>query len=226
MSVCETGAMPPEPFRYRPTFGLVLTGVVVALCVVGAASLVAVGDWAGLARATSPLSFAAILVIALFWRPCIVITESCVTVVNVFRTYDVPWHAIERIDTRYAVTLFTATGRIAVWAAPSPGLRGATTIGKRDVSNLTESSYGPEGTVRPGDAVSTPSGQVAFVLRRRWEEIRDQGADEQGSAGRAPAGQASGPHERDAGHVRVVTHRATVVALVVLAVTSLVSAAV
>jgi hypothetical protein len=199
--------MPAEPFRYRPVFGLVLTGFVVALCLVGVWNLVSVRDWSGLARAIWPLLFAATLVAALFWRPRIVMTDDGVTVVNVFRTFTVPWEAIERIDTRYAATLYTSAHRIAVWAAPSPGIRGATAISKRDVSNLAESSYGPERTVRPGDAVSSPSGQVAFVLRQHWERFRDDDA---------PA--AEGPP------VLVKTHRGTIVTLVVLAAASLVSA--
>jgi hypothetical protein len=210
--------MPAESFRYRPVFGLILTCVVVALCVVGVAGLVVSGDMADVARGIWPLLFAGTAVVALFWRPRIVIDDGGVTVVNVFRTFDVPWAAIERIDTRYAVTLFTASARIAVWAAPSPGIRGATTISKRDVSNLTESSYGPGGSVRPGDSVSSPSGQVAFVLRRRWEELRDQGS--LGLDSPAPTGTSTSATTP----VRVTTHRVTIIALVVLAVATLLSA--
>lgn len=211
--------MPAESFRYRPVFGLVLSWVVAVLCAIGVAALVISGDSADLARGVWPLLFAGTVVFALFWRPCIVIADSGVTVVNVFRTFEVPWPAIERIDTRYAVTLFTASARIAVWAAPSPGIRGATAISKRDVTNLTESSYGPGGSVRPGDSVSFPSGQVAFVLRKRWEDLRDQGSqgsDVPGNVARSTAAEIP---------VRVTTHRATIIALVILALATLVSAA-
>jgi hypothetical protein len=207
--------MPAESFRYRPVFGLVLSWVVLVLCVVGIAGLVVAGDWGDLARTIWPLLFAATLVAAVFWRPRIEVTDSGVTVVNVFRTLEVPWPAIQRIDTRYAVTLFTPNMRIAVWAAPSPGIRGATTISKADVSNLSESAYGPGGTVRPGDSVSSPSGQVAFVLRRRWEELRDAGSED-GTEGDLPAG---------ADTVRVTKHSLTIVALVVLGVATLASTA-
>lgn len=191
-------------------FGRILTGVVFALCVVGVVGFITVGDWRGLALTAWPLLFAAVLVSAMFWRPRIEIADPGVTVVNVLRTWEVPWSAIERIDTRYALTLFTKTNRIAVWAAPSPGVRGTTAIGKRDISNLAESSYGPGGTVRPGDAVNTPSGQVAFVMRSRWEAVRDAGeADEAGT---------------DESRVTVKTHRATIAALIVLGVASVVSA--
>lgn len=210
--------MPAESFRYRPVFGLILTGVVFVLCLIGLGSFAVAGAWTDLARAAWPLLFAGTLVAAVFWRPCIVVSDSGVRVVNVFRTYEIPWPAIQRIDTRYAVTLFTSSLRIAVWAAPSPGIRGATSISRRDVSNLTESSYGPGNTVRPGDSVSFPSGQVAFVLRKRWEELRDQGLAGGSGAAESPSGT---EEER----VRVKTHGATIIALVVLGVATLVSSA-
>lgn len=210
--------MPAESFHYRPVFGLILTGVVFVLCLIGLGSFAVAGEWADHARAAWPLLFAGTLVAAVFWRPCIVITDSGVRVVNVFRTYEIPWPAIQRIDTRYAVTLFTSSRRIAVWAAPSPGIRGATSISRRDVSNLTESSYGPGNTVRPGDSASFPSGQVAFVLRKRWEELRDHGvAGESGTVG-ALSGTADD-------RVGMKTHGATIVALAVLGAATLVSSA-
>jgi hypothetical protein len=31
------------------------------------------------------------------------------------------------------------------------------------------------GGIRPGDLLDTPSGAVAYVIRRHWEELRDDG---------------------------------------------------
>ena len=206
--------MPVDTFTYRPLFGRILTGFVVALCLVGMIGLAAAGDWSNFVRTVWPLLFAATVVTALFWRPRIDIAESGVTVVNVFRSLEVPWPAIERIDTRYAVTLFTPGMKISVWAAPSPGIRGATTISRSDVTNLSESAYGPGGTVRPGDSVSSPSGQVAYVLRRKWEEFRDSESPADEMPGAADAA------------VRVTHHRTMNVAVVLLAVATLISAVV
>lgn len=188
-----------EPFHYRPRFGAILACVVVALCLAALIGLAIAGNGPDLLRTVWPLSFFGFLAVALFWRPRIRIEEHSVTVVNVFRTIEVPWPAIERIDTRFSVTLFTATMRIPVWAAPSPGIHGAVGIDRADVRNLNESAYGPGHTVRPGDSVGTPSGQVAFVLRQRWEALRLAGHLESGLV--------------EAGSLRVSTHWATILVL-------------
>lgn len=164
-----------ESFHYRPMFGRVLAATIVVLCAVGLASLAVTGDWPAVGRTVWPLALFSVLAVALFWRPRILIEDHGVTVVNVLRTIEVPWPAILRIDTRFSLTLFTAERKIPVWAAPSPGIRGAVAIERSDVRNLSESAYGPGDSVRPGDSVTTPSGQVAFVLRRHWEALRDAG---------------------------------------------------
>jgi hypothetical protein len=173
--ICETGVVLTESFHYRPAFGRIRAGAVALLCLAGLVGLLVAGDWPSTLRSAGPLLFLAALVFALFWQPRILVEPHSVTVVNVFRTIEVPWPAVERIDTRFSVTLFTPAMRIPVWAAPSPGIRGAVAIERADLQNLTESAYGPGHSVRPGDSTSTASGQVAFVLRQRWEALRDAG---------------------------------------------------
>ena len=155
-------------------FGRVLACVVAAVCLAGVVGLALAGDNGNLLRTVWLPMLLAFLAFALFWRPKIVIADEAVTVVNVFHTVVVPWALIERIDTQYSVTLHTRTRRVSVWAAPSPGVRGAIGIERADVRNLSESAYGAGNSVRPGDSVSTPSGQVAFVLRQRWEELQGE----------------------------------------------------
>ncbi|TFD44919.1 PH domain-containing protein [Cryobacterium sp. TMT1-2-1] len=174
-AICETKGVLTESFQFHPMFGRVLAAVIVVLCLIGLAGLAVAGDWANLLRTVWPLAFFSALAIAVFWRPRILIDDHGVTVVNVLRTFEVPWPAILRIDTRFSLTLFTPERKIPVWAAPSPGIRGAVAIERADVRNLGETAYGPGRSVRPGDSVSTASGQVAFVLRRRWEALRDAG---------------------------------------------------
>ena len=41
--------------------------------------------------------------------------------VNVLRTIDLPWPAIQLVDTKWALTLVTAYGKFTAWAAPAPG---------------------------------------------------------------------------------------------------------
>ncbi|TFD57311.1 PH domain-containing protein [Cryobacterium suzukii] len=186
-------------FTFRPVFGPVLAGVVAVLCVAACVGLVLADDIENLVRTVPLLLFFSAAAGALFWQPHIVIEEAGITVVNVFRTYFVPWPHVERIDTRYTLTLFTAKRRIPVWAAPSPGIRGAIAIERSDVRNLGDSAYGAGQSVRPGDSVGTASGQVAFVLRQRWEALRDAGALD------------SAVVDPDA--LRVSTHRVTIAVL-------------
>lgn len=209
--ICETWVVLTESFQYRPLFGRILAATIVVLCAVGVAGLAVAGDWPGLVRTVWPLAFFSVLAVALFWRPRILIEDHGVTVVNVLRTIEVPWPAILRIDTRFSLTLFTAERKIPVWAAPSPGIRGAVAIERSDVRNLSESAYGPGHSVRPGDSVTTPSGQVAFVLRKRWEALRDAGHLDSGAV--------------EEGSLKVTVHWATIAVLGVLFAGTVISVA-
>ena len=74
---------------------------------------------------------------------------------------------------RYALTLHTAYGDYAAWAAPAPSRARVATAGRDDVANLPGSTYGPGGSVRPGDLASSASGQAAMIVRARWSSSRD-----------------------------------------------------
>jgi hypothetical protein len=147
----------PQPYRYRPLFGRVLAVIVGVICVVGIVGLAVLGDWANLATTVLPLLFFGVLVYALFWRPLISIDERGLTVVNIFRSVFLPWSALERIDTRYSLTLFTPTRKVPVWAAPGPSAR-RTTATERGVGG------GPA------------SLRIADVVDERWEALREAGA--------------------------------------------------
>lgn len=211
-----------ESFHYRPLFGRILACVVVAICLAGLIGLAVVGDWPNVVRTAWPLLLISAVVIALFWRPRIVIEEHGITIVNVFRTFEVPWPAIERIDTRFTLTLFTHGRRIPVWAAPSPGIRGAISIERADVRNLNETAYGPGNSVRPGDSISTPSGQVAFVLRQRWEALRDTG--HLVSTGSTSGTGSTTSSVVEEGSLQVTTHWGTICVLAVLLTATALSA--
>ena len=195
-------------FTFRPVFGRVLAGVVAVLCLAGCIGLILADDLVNLVRTVPMLLFFTALAGALYWRPHIVVEDHGITVANVFRTFFVPWPHVQRIDTRYTLTLFTAERRIPVWAAPSPGIRGAIAIERSDVQNLGESAYGAGRSVRPGDSVSTASGQVAFVLRQRWEALRDAGHLDSATV--------------DPTALRVTTHLVTIVVLAGLLIASVI----
>ena len=111
---------------------------------------------------------------ALYWRPCVVVDDSGVRLVNPFRTIDVAWPAIHAVDTRWALTLVTAYGRFTSWAAPAPGARHIALAARGDAHHLPESTV-DDGGVRPGDLPTSASGGAALLIRRRWESLRDAG---------------------------------------------------
>lgn len=164
-----------QEVRYRPLPGRILAVVVIAVCALGIGTLI----WTDVESALRygwMLLLAAALAWAMFWRPCLVIAEHGVTAVNVFRTFFVPWPSILAIDTRYALTLHTVKGRVSVWAAPSPGRHRTLGLAAKDFDGIGTTARGPHGGLRPSDALSTPSGGLAQIIRTRWEQLRDSGA--------------------------------------------------
>ncbi|MDQ4137316.1 MAG: PH domain-containing protein [Actinomycetota bacterium] len=164
-----------RPASYRAGFGKVLTLGVAAVGLLALAFPAANGAWADVARNFWPVLFAVAVVWALFWAPELRLEHDSVVVRNVLRTHEVPWPAIERIDTKYAVTLYTPEAQISVWALPAPSRFAVGSMTRDDARHVRESAVGPGNLIRPGDALSTVSGAAAHALRTRWEELRDAG---------------------------------------------------
>ncbi|CAN5282339.1 hypothetical protein BH11ACT4_BH11ACT4_20410 [soil metagenome] len=160
------------PASFRPAFGRVLSVVVAAISVAGLAGFVATGDWAGLVHYGWGLVLLAVAGVALFWLPRLDVAEHEVTVRNVFSTVHVPWPAIERIDTKYALTLYTPRGKVTAWASPAPN-RYAGQVAPSGDSRLPGAGLG--GSIRPGDLMNTASGAAAYVIRSHWDRLRDDG---------------------------------------------------
>ncbi|WP_308121633.1 PH domain-containing protein [Actinotalea ferrariae] len=161
---------------FRPTSGRWLAGTVAALAAFGLVSLVVEGEPAEVLRYGSVLVLVAALVWAAYWLPAVEVSAAGVTLRNVLRTVELPWPSIQRIDTRYALTLVTAYGTYSAWAAPAPGNRRShRETPAAELRGLPETTYGAGGSVRPGDLPSSPSGAAAAIVRRRWEELRDAG---------------------------------------------------
>jgi hypothetical protein len=119
---------------------------------------------------------------AVFWAPKVVVSVEGLSIRNPTATYDVPWAAIARIDTKWALALYTANQKITAFAAPAPsGLRAAS-VSKGGFGHLPESAYGADRSIRPGDLPGTSSGDLAWVVRERWQKARQAG----------PTGAASG----------------------------------
>jgi hypothetical protein len=159
---------------YRPVFGRALAVATVVVCAIGMIALFW-GDAGAALRYAWVILLVAAIAWALFWQPSLRVQEHGITVRNVLRTYFVPWPAIERIDTRFSLTLFTAQRRIPVWAAPAPGRHRTFGLAQKDFDGIGESARGPHGGLRPADAMTTPSGNLAQLIRGHWERLRDAG---------------------------------------------------
>ena len=158
--------------KFRPAFGRVLSIVVTAIAVAALIGFVVGGDWVGLARYSWGLLLLAAVALALFWFPSLTIEEHEITVRNVFSTVHIPWPAIERIDTKWALSIYTANGKVDVWASPAPN-RYASQSSNKTSARLAgdQAGFAP----RPGDLPETESGAAAYVIRRHWDDLREQG---------------------------------------------------
>lgn len=196
-----------ETITLRPIFGKFLsvaTGVVLIVCLV---ALVAEGNLTAGVQLALPLVTLGYLVWLTFWAPAVEVSAGGVCLRNVFRTIDLSWPAIERIDTRYALTLFTTHGRFAAWAAPASGRHTATNT-RGNTAHLPESTM-IAGTIGLGDVPSTDSGDAAAIIRRQWETLRDAGHLDSGAV--------------DPSHRVVTWHTPQIVILGVLVLASVVS---
>jgi Bacterial PH domain len=160
------------PTTFRPAFGRGLSIVIAAITLAGLIGLVVGAEWLSLVRYGWAFLLVGFVGFALFWMPRLDVAESEVTVRNVFTTVHVPWHAIERIDTKYALTIYTATSKISVWASPAP-TRYAAQVGATSDARLAASVAGTN--PRPGDLLDTHSGAAAFVIRRHLDDLREDG---------------------------------------------------
>jgi hypothetical protein len=159
--------------EYRPRFG---RGLAVGVGVLGAGGLAASAatDWRATVPFVAPVALVVLWGWATYWRPAVIVSPAGVELRNVTRTIELPWPTIERVETKYALTLHTAYGDYAAWAAPAPGRAQAIGAPKDAGQNLPESTY-RGGTVGAGDLMVGASGQAAAIVRARWEELRDAG---------------------------------------------------
>jgi hypothetical protein len=158
----------------RPRFGRVLVVLSAAIAV---AVLVSLG-FAGLGPLLrfGPLAIlGAYLVWLLFWSPSVTIAPSGVIVRNILREHEVTWPAIQRVDTKYALQLFTTAGTITAWSAPAPGRHATFRAAAPELAGLPDSTYAAERSIRPGDIPTSESGLAALYVRRFWEQLRDAG---------------------------------------------------
>lgn len=154
--------------------GKILVIATLAVVIVCLVALLAQDDRGLTLRYGVVLATSAYLVWLLFWAPSVTVSDGGIRLRNVWRSIELPWPAIESIDTRFALTLHTSYGRFVAWAAPASGRHRVITTSRADLKNLPETSYSA-GTVGLGDVPRSDSGDAAAVVRHRWEQLRDSG---------------------------------------------------
>lgn len=154
--------------KFARVFGWALWGVLAAsTTMIGFEE----GGWAFL-QTLAVTATVGILIHELLVKPKIEIDEYGVRITNPLRTFVVQWGAIERIDTKWGLALYTARIKVQAWSAPAPGRHSSLRSTKFDGKHLPESTY-LAGTIRPGDLVSSDSGAAAYAIRHEWERRRD-----------------------------------------------------
>ncbi|WP_394247724.1 PH domain-containing protein [Arthrobacter pityocampae] len=159
---------------FRPRTSVWFTAVAVLVAVGGLAAVVVDQGPAGL-LAGWPLVGVAYAGWWLFWYPAVVFDADAVTLRNPLATIRIPWSALIDVDTKYALKLVTPSGAYTAWAAPAPGVWGTHAGKPEHIRNLPATSYGPGGSVRPGDMKNTDSGYAAYEVRTRWQGLVESG---------------------------------------------------
>ncbi len=169
--------MPRIVFRSR--FGIGLTIVVWAISAAGIVSSLVSG--AGLVPVVLLASLGWFVWLA-FWRPSVVTDARGVQLRNLVRDVDVPYDAIDDVDTRYSLVVRSGGKSFSAWGAPAPG--GAASLrdsmSRRRATNRSDWNDAPQsvragGTARPGDTVGSASGAPATVIRRELARREHEG---------------------------------------------------
>ncbi len=169
---CNDGVV-PDSVTFQPGSARPAT-IVAAVLAVGAVGLMAADDLGSALHYGPVFVVVAVLVWAFYGRPAVVVSDGGVELRNVLRTVELPWPSIQNIDTKYALTLYTAYGVYSAWAAPAPSRTAAVNATRGAMHSQPESAFALGG-LRPGDLPGTASGDASGYVRRRWQELRDAG---------------------------------------------------
>jgi hypothetical protein len=153
---------------FRPSFGRILTVVIIALMLTAVGGFIFSADISGALHFGPLLAFVSFGTWLLYWHPAVVVQGDRVVVINVGRTWVIPFRRLTGVETQYSLRLITETGAVTAWAAPAPGRHQTLSLSLADFRTLRRGKAVEN--VRPGDAPNTESGSVAFVVRRRWED--------------------------------------------------------
>ncbi|GAA2726982.1 hypothetical protein CAE01nite_24250 [Cellulomonas aerilata] len=142
------------------------------------------GGSAGLVRQLPAIVLAATVVYAVLVRPAVMVDGDGVRLRNVLRDVDVPWAALERVSTRFALTLHTLDGQqVRAWAAPASGRHVDARLTAGDVRAL---GWDDDEPLTASASTASPSGVAAAWVRREWRRALADAGD--GGPGTPPAG--------------------------------------
>ncbi len=158
---------------YRSGFGRGLA-VVIGVLGIGALIFGLIAETSATLPFVAPVLFVVVAVWAAYWRAAVVVSPAGVEVRNVSRTVELPWPSIQAVETQYALTLVTAFGEYAAWAAPAP-TRNTVAMSRRSADNMPDRARREGSAVGTGDLLSSASGQAAAIIRARQEELREAG---------------------------------------------------
>lgn len=116
----------------------------------------------------------ALVVHATFWRPAVVVDDHGVRLRNVLRDVEVPFAALDAIDTRYALRLESGERSFTAWAAPAPGRTSAMSLTRRDAAASSLLGADLSQGVSASAAPNTDSGGAALLVRVRWQRWLEQ----------------------------------------------------
>lgn len=108
----------------------------------------------------------------LFIHPKVLIYDEGITIVNPLITATIGWDAIDEIETRFALTIYSDKAKVVAWAAPAPGRYHARTIHQSEFKGI---DYDRDFGVRPGDSPRAHSGAAAHLARTRLAYFRKHG---------------------------------------------------
>lgn len=170
-------------WTYRPRSAVPAT-VTVAVVAVGMAFAQWVeGGAAALGRALPFALAGALAGWLVFGKPSVRVGDDGVHVVNPVVSYDVPWAALIQVRTRFTCTFVTPHRTVQAFAAPGPGRYAAAMA---TVVDLRTAGGTPSRGVDLGELPAAASGQVAAVVRRRWQALAENGLLPLGEADETP----------------------------------------
>ena len=157
---------------YRPLFARVLLVVAAAVVLWWDVDLLQRGRFGTAVLITLWLVAALAALGALFWRPAVVVDADGVELRNVLRDVRVPWAALERIETRFALTLLAGGRRHQSWAATANGRPG-----RARPSDVPSGEVATDAEPVPASGhVRTASGLTAYLVEQRWLAWQQQAA--------------------------------------------------